>query len=114
MLPTDQDEVSALIRELREEISAEATVQQPVYVTEETSISGELRREIFYVCHLHKFSLQGGSGLEWKHVHPDNLYVVETIEMDEASLRGANLLPSELVEILVTAPNLFDLPSIDV
>lgn len=110
---TDQDEVSALMRELNEEISGEATVHQPIYCTERRSSSGELRREIFYICRLLRFSLQGGSGPEWRHFDPDNRYIVESIGMDEAALLGANLLPGELVEILVAASDPFDLPSID-
>jgi 8-oxo-dGTP pyrophosphatase MutT (NUDIX family) len=110
----DNDEVSALKRELEEEISGVATVCQPVFSIERSSESREVERETFYVCRLHSYSPRGGTGSEWDHEDPDNRYFVETIDMDEVALRGAGLLPGELVEILVATKDPFALPSIDI
>jgi 8-oxo-dGTP pyrophosphatase MutT (NUDIX family) len=113
MQPTDRDEVSALVRELAEEIAAVVTVGRPVYSIDSTSESNEPRRDIFFVCRLHSYSTSGGRGPEWEDLDPDNRYFVESIEMDEASLRSADLVPHEFVDILIAAGDPFDLPSID-
>jgi 8-oxo-dGTP pyrophosphatase MutT (NUDIX family) len=110
---TDNDEVSALKRELEEEISGVATVCQLVYSIDRPLNSREVERENFYVCQLHSFS-PSGSGSEWKHEDPDNRYFVETIDMDEVSLRNSGLLPEDLVEMLVASNDPFALPSIDI
>jgi hypothetical protein len=114
MQPTDRDEVSALVRELVEELSAVVTVGQPVLSIENASDSNVLTREIFFVCRLHAYSLSGGRGPEWKNKLPNNQYFVEAIEMNEVSLRAANLLPVELVELIIAAADPWELPSIDI
>jgi 8-oxo-dGTP pyrophosphatase MutT (NUDIX family) len=114
MQPADQNAVSALVRELEEEISAEVTVGQPVLLIESTSSSNVPTREFFFVCRLHSYSSNGGRGAEWNDALPDNRYFVEAIEMDDASLRGADLVPAELVELIIATSDPFALPSIDV
>jgi 8-oxo-dGTP pyrophosphatase MutT (NUDIX family) len=111
---SDRDEVAALRRELAEEIAGVVSVRQPIFSIVRTTGEGELVREIFFLCHLHRFSLSGGPGPEWSHSDPDNRYAVETLDIDEASLRASSLLPGALVEMLIATPDPFDLPSIDV
>jgi len=110
----DDDEVSALKRELEEEIAGVATVCQLVYSIDRPSNPGEMERENFYVCRLHSFSPSGGSGSEWKHADLDNRYFVESIDLDEVSLRASGLLPGDLVEMLVASNDPFALPAINV
>jgi 8-oxo-dGTP pyrophosphatase MutT (NUDIX family) len=114
MQASDRDEISALQRELDEEIAGNTTVCQLIYSHERTMSTGEHMRENFYLCRLKSFSLNGGSGPEWKNANPDNRYFVEVLAVDQDSLRGANLLPTEVVDLLIAAPDPFALPKIDV
>jgi 8-oxo-dGTP pyrophosphatase MutT (NUDIX family) len=113
MQDLDRNEISALRRELDEEISGIATIHQLVHSLERTTSTGKLTRENFYLCRLQRFSFGGGSGPEANPPNVDNRYFVEAIDLSEASLRGASLLPAEVVELLIAASDPFALPALD-
>jgi ADP-ribose pyrophosphatase YjhB (NUDIX family) len=111
--PGDVSFEAALVREVAEEIAGVIEVGPCFHEASRVLGNGEDQRELFYLCRLRAYSANGGVGPEWRQNDPDNRYTVKALDLDDTTLRAANLLPSVVVELLCSVKDPFGLPAIE-